>query len=1280
MANDANGNPQRLVFGADPNEPNDARTNATFIGSGANLNSDNLSIFSATTENVPPYAPINDQDWYQFVASDTGTLDFQVYFEMYPAGLLPGNGDLNIQVLDSDGTLIGTGTAIIDPGSGLPIGERLAMPVVRNQTYFLRVFGAHRRRRGQPSAVNGYEMTVINVPAPVPQTIDLQAASDSGRSDTDDITNDTTPTFDIVLDDDRIDEFLNLNLLPDTVNDNAQTPGFDYGVQVFNNGAPIGFAFYTGVGNTWQFTATAGTINEGHNNFITAAVWIRDRATPNVIGTSDQQGPVNALQITLDTIAPPVAFGEPGVANDGLSPDSDSGVITTPATNTDRITNDTTPTFFGRAEADAIIRVYADTNFNGIIEPGIDVFLGQTTAIPLDGDEAFPNGYWELTSTVDLNNPNFFPRDGLRQLLVSAEDIPGNVNNPNDGVPFDPDQILHIFIDTQGPTVDNVFIPAFPNFNLFQTKPNGANGPTPLTDKISIKFTDLPPRIAEFLYNAVQNDVALSPGNYSLVGDANGVIPIKSVSIQNMVAPGQPAMAVVTLTFFNPLPDDRFTLTVSDHIPDPAGNALDGNRDGQPGGDYVARFTVDSRPEVAVYSGNTVSADINGNFVFDPQNVDFTNRDLDFDFGQATDTRFTGKFGAASPVTGLRFDVLAAYGYVSGVGFRFLIDVNGNGAFDAGDLNITSVPQINGVPVAGNFDNNAANGDEVGVFDGVNWWLDTDHNFTLDTTVTAAAVVSGFSSQGGRPIVGDFDGDGKDDLGNFINGNFVFDLAVDGFGTGINAAFAVDYPGVGEFPVAADMDVDGIDDVGLWIPETGTQQSGGEWRFLISNDPTATKRIPGTVVTLNHPFDPTPLGADLSVHFGNNFALPLVGNLDPPVGEVSAADIAAPDIIGRTSDGDWWLAHNSGSGLDSQHYGSWAPVGWNDVMTGDFNNDGLTDVIGRTDGGQWWLGQNSVTGFTNVYLGSWASLDWHDVMSGDFNGDGWLDVLGRTDGGQWWLASNNSGNGFVNQHVGDWYEPVGWNDVMSGDFNGDGSLDLLGRTDSGQWWLGANNGSGGFNNVYQGAWANLGWNDIQAGDFNGDGQLDILGMSAAGQWWLGSNNGAGFDNVYYGSWANLGWQDLQIGDFNNDGQLDVLGLSGAGQWWLGSNNGAGFDNVYLGAWANMGWQSISAGDFNADGNLDVIGLAANGQWWLAANNGSGSFNNQLYGAWSNAVIWEDVLTADLDFHSSGVQSEVSGVSPDDLALAAALSGGQSSSKHADATDQALADETLWSQM
>ncbi len=91
--------------------------------------------------------------------------------------------------------------------------------------------------------------------------------------------------------------------------------------------------------------------------------------------------------------------------------------------------------------------------------------------------------------------------------------------------------------------------------------------------------------------------------------------------------------------------------------------------------------------------------------------------------------------------------------------------------------------------------------------------------------------------------------------------------------------------GVRERPVAADMDQDGIDDIGLWVPDRSgaTPEETSEWYFLISDDQYGEQRLTGTVNTLDHHFKPIPFGKDMYAQFGDEYALPLLGNFDPPV-------------------------------------------------------------------------------------------------------------------------------------------------------------------------------------------------------------------------------------------------------------------------------------------------------------------------------------------------------------------------------------------------------------
>ena len=237
---------------------------------------------------------------------------------------------------------------------------------------------------------------------------------------------------------------------------------------------------------------------------------------------------------------------------------------------------------------------------------------------------------------------------------------------------------MEIFLDTQGPQVTGVFITNEPDFDIFNPKPTLR--PTPLIDSLSITVQDLPNRVVPFLNPALNPIVAVSPGHYLLKGDYNGIIPIKTITFAPTVAPGPGLVTgTITLTFFEPLPDDRFTLTLSEDLVDDVGNKLDGESnaiqplespqfpsgDGQPGGDFVARFTVDSRPEVATWSSGNVYIDTNGNTIFDPDNLDYTNRDIVYAFGYGSsiadgkaftsDDFFAGNF--AHPGLPLRMDL-----------------------------------------------------------------------------------------------------------------------------------------------------------------------------------------------------------------------------------------------------------------------------------------------------------------------------------------------------------------------------------------------------------------------------------------------------------------------------------------------------------------------------------------------------------------------------------------------------------------------------------------------
>jgi hypothetical protein len=565
-----------LVFKQDPFESNNSLPNATFLGSGATINVDPVIDPGADV----PFGLPGDEDWYRVVAETTGTLDFQVYFRQQGtlangrAGL-PGDGVLQIEAYDVLGNAV--------PGAFRATGDdgaRFRIPAVAGQSYYLRVLG------DDPQAVNVYSMTIHNTASPVPYDIELQDTpvgdpppdnSDTGRSQFDNVTRDDTPTIWFRLDDAIFEHDLPGNPAPgnppagvipipfnpeQTVD--PTTPG--YRVAVFVEGLPqqpgqlpqepVGYARLVDEG-VYEFSFGTDALSapfelEDGSHFLSARVQVIDPATPLQTGFGARS---TSLEIIVDTVPPNVSFGQPGIDDDGLL--DDSGVSPpNPHTIADRITIDTRPIFWGRAEANAIIRLFADVDGDGLFDPTVDEFIGQATAIPLDGTNQQPDGYWEIRSVVDLNDPAFFPVDGLRTVFVTATDVAGNPNAPGDAFGADADEILEIFIDTRGPVIEEVFITDSPGFPLFDPKPD--DGPTPLVSSLSIEFSDAPDRVApDFLFDALKQDIAEHPGQYLVVGDHNGVIPIQDVFVINHPPQDdQPATATVILEFFEPLPDD----------------------------------------------------------------------------------------------------------------------------------------------------------------------------------------------------------------------------------------------------------------------------------------------------------------------------------------------------------------------------------------------------------------------------------------------------------------------------------------------------------------------------------------------------------------------------------------------------------------------------------------------------------------------------------------------------------------------------------------------------
>jgi hypothetical protein len=175
-----------------------------------------------------------------------------------------------------------------------------------------------------PAAYNSGDLhTVDKTPPSAPGAPDMEAASDTGSSDTDDITNDTTPVF-------------------------TGTAEADATITVSSSMAGVLGSTTADGDGTWSF-ACGSAISEGVHDITANA---RDAA-------GNESGPSDALSVTIDT-TPPSAPGTPDMVAA-----SDTG-----SSDTDDTTNDAAPVFAGTAEPSREV----------VVSSSADGDLGSTTA------------------------------------------------------------------------------------------------------------------------------------------------------------------------------------------------------------------------------------------------------------------------------------------------------------------------------------------------------------------------------------------------------------------------------------------------------------------------------------------------------------------------------------------------------------------------------------------------------------------------------------------------------------------------------------------------------------------------------------------------------------------------------------------------------------------------------------------------------------------------------------------------------------------------------------
>jgi hypothetical protein len=238
----------------------------------------------------------------------------------------------------------------------------------------------------------------------------------------------------------------------------------------------------------------------------------------------------------------------------------------------------------------------------------------------------------------------------------------------------------------------------------------------------------------------------------------------------------------------------------------------------------------------------------------------------------------------------------------------------------------------------------------------------------------------GSPGNGDMPVVADFDGDGKADIGVYRLTSGDWFVIKSSTSTMLQVNWGA--PQLGDTPVIADYDGDGKADVAVY------RLSTGDWFVIRSTNSTM-----------------------LQVNWG----APQLGDT-PVVGDYDG-DGKADVAVYRLTTGQWFVIRSSNSTLLQVGWG--APNLGDVPVVGDYDGDGKSDVgVYRQSSGQWFIIRSSNNTLFQV---AWGAPSLGDMpVPADYDGDGKTDVaVVRGATGEWFLRYSSGGSNTVNLGVGD---------------------------------------------------------------------------------------------------------------------------------------------------------------------------------------------------------------------------------------------------------------------
>lgn len=256
--------------------------------------------------------------------------------------------------------------------------------------------------------------------------------------------------------------------------------------------------------------------------------------------------------------------------------------------------------------------------------------------------------------------------------------------------------------------------------------------------------------------------------------------------------------------------------------------------------------------------------------------------------------------------------------------------------------------------------------------------------------------------------------------------------------------------------------------------------------------------------------------------------------------------------------------------------------------------------------------------------------DAQDVISGDFNRDGLLDVA--VTNRQQASMSVLLGDGQANLGPASSFTVPGHPaDLGAADFDNDGNPDLAvtgQETGNVTMWPGGGNGNFGPSYDVQAAPSA---DRLAVGDLTNDLKPDLVvtnGSGASVDVLVGDGAGTFATPVAYGVSSTA--LDVALGDLNGDGKLDIVSVGGApGTVSVLLGNGDGSFGAEIPAAVGGAALAVALTDYNRDQVLDVVvGLGSSGVVFLAGD-GTGQFRAKQNVAVPGSTV-SSVAAGDLD--------------------------------------------------